>query len=193
MRKKSEKYIMRTTECLSHSGSKVFPVRYWSVRTLTGYWKQRKRPWREKIVKPGGPLSMLKICRQNKGSLWGIRMAKPLKPKKNGENGRMENGKRSGHLFQGRFKSFVIENDRYFTAMCLYIHRNPIRAGIVEDLLDYPWSSYLSYVTARKQQWKQWGHIFIYHLRLNRTVILPSISLVTLAFLPIKRSGGYSE
>ncbi|MEW6374668.1 MAG: transposase [Thermodesulfobacteriota bacterium] len=38
---------------------------------------------------------------------------------------------RSGHLFQGRFKSFLIENDRYFTAMCLYIHGNPLRAGIV--------------------------------------------------------------
>ena len=37
---------------------------------------------------------------------------------------------RSGHLFQGRFKSFLIENDRYFTAMCLYIHWNPLRAGI---------------------------------------------------------------
>jgi REP element-mobilizing transposase RayT len=28
---------------------------------------------------------------------------------------------RSGHLFQGRFKNFLIENDHYFTAMCLYI------------------------------------------------------------------------
>lgn len=62
--------------------------------------------------------------------------------------------KRSGHLFQGRFKSFVIENDRYFTAMCLYIHRNPIRAGVVENLLDYPWSSYPSYLNTRKQ--KSW-------------------------------------
>ncbi len=59
--------------------------------------------------------------------------------------------KRSGHLFQGRFKSFVIENDRYFTAMCLYIHRNPLRARMVESLLDYPWSSYPVYVKASKK------------------------------------------
>jgi len=59
---------------------------------------------------------------------------------------------RSGHLFQGRFKSFVIENERYFTAMCLYIHGNPIRAGIVQNFLDYPWSSYSTYVAARRKE-----------------------------------------
>ena len=52
---------------------------------------------------------------------------------------------RSGHLFQGRFKSFVIQDDNYFRAMCMYIHGNPLRAGIVKDLSDYKWSSYLSY------------------------------------------------
>ena len=59
---------------------------------------------------------------------------------------------RSGHLFQGRFKSFVIEKDRYFTSMCLYIHRNPVRARVVENLLDYPWSSYPTYVAARRKE-----------------------------------------
>ena len=63
---------------------------------------------------------------------------------------------RTGHLFQGRFKSFVIENDRYFTAMCLYIHRNPVRAGIVKDLLDYPWSSYPAYVNQEKKRKEPW-------------------------------------
>src|SRR4030042_6243588 len=56
---------------------------------------------------------------------------------------------RSGHLFQGRFKSFLIENDRYFTAMCLYIHGNPLRAGLVRRLWDYRWSSYRIYVDWR--------------------------------------------
>ncbi len=58
---------------------------------------------------------------------------------------------RSGHLFQGRFKSFLIENDRYFTAMCLYIHGNPLRAGIVKGLSDYKWSSYQAYADKRYQ------------------------------------------
>ena len=52
---------------------------------------------------------------------------------------------RSGHLFQGRFKSFLIQDEIYFTAMCMYIHGNPQRAGIVEKLVDYPWSSYPAY------------------------------------------------
>jgi putative transposase len=52
---------------------------------------------------------------------------------------------RSGHLFQGRFKSFLIENDRYLTAMCHYIHGNPLRAGLAKRLSDYRWSSYQAY------------------------------------------------
>jgi len=52
---------------------------------------------------------------------------------------------RSGHLFHGRFKSFLIENERYFTAMCHYIHGNPLRAGLVKRLSDYRWSSYPTY------------------------------------------------
>jgi REP element-mobilizing transposase RayT len=62
--------------------------------------------------------------------------------------------KRSGHLFQGRFKSFLIEDDRYFMAMCHYIHGNPLRAGLVRRLWDYRWSSYRTYVDRRYQaQW----------------------------------------
>jgi len=59
--------------------------------------------------------------------------------------------RRSGHLFQGRFKSFLIENDRYFKAMCLYIHGNPVRAGIVKKLPDYRWSSYRAYADRKYQ------------------------------------------
>lgn len=58
---------------------------------------------------------------------------------------------RSGHLFQGRFKSFLIENERYFTAMCHYIHGNPLRAGMVKRLLDYQWSSYRAYADKKHE------------------------------------------
>jgi REP element-mobilizing transposase RayT len=50
---------------------------------------------------------------------------------------------RSGHLFQGRFKSLVVENDAYLMQLSCYIHRNPIKAGIVNRLADYRWSSLL--------------------------------------------------
>ena len=53
--------------------------------------------------------------------------------------------KQSGHLFQGRFKSILVENASYFLTLSCYIHRNPLRAGMVERLMDYPWSSYPCY------------------------------------------------
>lgn len=49
---------------------------------------------------------------------------------------------RSGHLFQGRFKSFLVSEDAYIYRLLLYVHRNPLRARLVERLADYPWSSY---------------------------------------------------
>jgi|WetSurSiteA1Bulk_404760.scaffolds.fasta_scaffold38041_2 putative transposase len=56
----------------------------------------------------------------------------------------------SGHLFQGRFKSMLVQNDAYLMRLSLYIHRNPLRAGIVNRLADYPWSSYRSYAYGKK-------------------------------------------
>jgi putative transposase len=58
---------------------------------------------------------------------------------------------RSGHLFQGRFKSILVENDAYLIQLSCYIHRNPLRAGLVERLADYRWSSYLAYAYGRAQ------------------------------------------
>ena len=50
--------------------------------------------------------------------------------------------KRVGHLWQGRFKSFPVEEDRYLLECGRYIERNPVRAGLVENPGDYPWSSF---------------------------------------------------
>lgn len=52
---------------------------------------------------------------------------------------------RSGHLFQGRFKNIIVQNDAYLMRLSCYIHRNPLRAGIVKRLVDYSWSSYRAY------------------------------------------------
>jgi putative transposase len=48
---------------------------------------------------------------------------------------------RVGHLFQGRYKSFLVDGDRYFLALIRYIHGNPVKAGIVRESHLYPWSS----------------------------------------------------
>ena len=53
--------------------------------------------------------------------------------------------RRAGHLFQNRYKSVVCEEDAYLLELTRYIHLNPLRAGLVEDLnaLDkYPWSGH---------------------------------------------------
>ena len=52
---------------------------------------------------------------------------------------------RSGHLFQGRFKSMLVQNDAYLLQLSYYIHCNPLRAGMVARLSDYRWSSYRAY------------------------------------------------
>jgi hypothetical protein len=54
--------------------------------------------------------------------------------------------KRAGHLFQGRYKAILVEADEYATELSRYIHLNPVRAGIVSNPEDYPWSSYRSYI-----------------------------------------------
>ncbi|HHV15685.1 MAG TPA: transposase [Gelria sp.] len=53
---------------------------------------------------------------------------------------------RVGHVFQGRFKSEPIEDERYLMSVIRYIHNNPVKAKIVEKPNQYEWSSYRSYV-----------------------------------------------
>ena len=53
--------------------------------------------------------------------------------------------KRTGHLFENRYKSILCDEDNYLLALVRYIHLNPIRAGIVntiEELDRYPWSGH---------------------------------------------------
>ena len=49
-----------------------------------------------------------------------------------------------GHVFQGRFKSIVVDKDSYLLELCRYIVLNPVRAGMVGHPKDYPWSSFKS-------------------------------------------------
>ena len=52
---------------------------------------------------------------------------------------------RTGSLFEGRFKSSLIQDSRYFLACLRYVELNPVRAGMVSDPSDYRWSSYHSH------------------------------------------------
>lgn len=55
----------------------------------------------------------------------------------------------TGHLFESRYTACLIENPIYFLEVSRYIHLNPVRAGMVREAMDYPYSSYSYYVSKR--------------------------------------------
>lgn len=52
-----------------------------------------------------------------------------------------------GSLFRGRYKAILVEADTYLSDVVRYIHRNPLRAGLVRRLDRYPWSSHIAYLS----------------------------------------------
>lgn len=54
-----------------------------------------------------------------------------------------------GHLFQGRYKSFLVDKESYLLELVRYIHLNPVRAGIVSDPIEYKWTSHIAYLDAK--------------------------------------------
>ncbi len=61
--------------------------------------------------------------------------------------------KRSGHLFQNRYKSVVCEEDAYLLELIRYIHLNPLRVGLVNGLKEldrYPWCGHSAILGKRK-------------------------------------------
>ena len=84
-----------------------------------------------------------------------------------------------GHVWQGRFKSPVIQDDEHLLTVLRYVEANPLRAGLVADLRDYAWTSYAAHglgranpllcevpawarlgatEAARQAYWRQWLH-----------------------------------
>ena len=62
--------------------------------------------------------------------------------------------RRPGHLFQGRYKAQIIEDEGYYWTVSRYIHLNPVRAGLVARPEAWQWSSYPGYVEpARRRPW----------------------------------------
>ena len=61
-----------------------------------------------------------------------------------------------GPLFKGRYKSIVVDSDSYALELVRYIHRNPLEAGIVDDINKYKWSTHKAYLSSA-EKWK-WLH-----------------------------------
>lgn len=53
---------------------------------------------------------------------------------------------RDGPLFRGRYKAILVDAEAYWLRLSRYIHRNPLAAGLVRELVDYRWSSYRAYI-----------------------------------------------
>ncbi len=72
--------------------------------------------------------------------------------------------RRSGHLFQDRYKSVLVTEDNHWLHLSMYLHLNPVRAGLVERLADYRWSSYLDYIRAQSRfDWLQREEILAHY------------------------------
>ena len=70
--------------------------------------------------------------------------------------------KRYGHLFQNRYKSIVVEEDPYLQELTRYIHLNPLRAGVVQDLASlarYRWTGHSAVVGRVKRPWQKTDEI----------------------------------
>lgn len=57
-----------------------------------------------------------------------------------------------GYVFQNRFKSTLIQNDSYLRLAILYLLQNPVRAGLVQNISEYEWSSVREYLGKAKSQ-----------------------------------------
>lgn len=59
----------------------------------------------------------------------------------------------TGHLFERRYHAILVDVDAYLTTLVRYIHLNPVRAGLVADPAEYPWSSHRVYLGLCRRDW----------------------------------------
>jgi hypothetical protein len=88
---------------------------------------------------------------------------------------------RSGHLFQNRYKSSVIDTERYLLELIRYIHLNPVRSGIVqslESLARYSWTGHYEIMATGRLPWEKYPFIREFF----SSLYLPSLDIY-LAFL----------
>lgn len=62
---------------------------------------------------------------------------------------------RTGSLFERPFKRILIEDESYLKYLVYYIHHNPVKHGFVKDMIEYPWSSYLTITSPKSTKLKR--------------------------------------
>ena len=83
---------------------------------------------------------------------------------------------RSGTLWEGRYRSTLIQTDRFLMPCMAYIDLNPVRAGLVAEARDYPWSSHGHYAGLRADK-----------------LIAPHALFWALGNTPFEREAAYAE
>jgi len=84
-----------------------------------------------------------------------------------------------GQIFRGRYKSILVCNDSHLLQLVRYIHKNPVKAGMVKDMPDYEWSSYKGYLSyAKKWKWLHKDYIFSMITSKNRGRMKPFIEFM---------------
>jgi len=81
--------------------------------------------------------------------------------------------KRTGHLFQNRYKSIICEDDPYLLELTRYIHLNPVRAGLVggvEELNNYRWSGHFAIMGRVEREWQNIDTVLGYFGRGRKAV-----------------------
>jgi REP element-mobilizing transposase RayT len=56
--------------------------------------------------------------------------------------------KRVGHVFQGRYKAILVQDERHLLSLLRYVHQNPIKAGMSKSIEEYKWCSDVFYRTS---------------------------------------------
>lgn len=59
----------------------------------------------------------------------------------------------TGHLFENRYYTVLVDTDTYLLEVIRYVHLNPVRAGLAKTPDAYPWSSHHAFVGARREPW----------------------------------------
>jgi REP element-mobilizing transposase RayT len=66
----------------------------------------------------------------------------------------------SGHVFQGRYKSVLVTADSHWLHLSMYIHLNPVRAGLADDPAQHEWSSFRDYTRSKpRYRWLSAGRV----------------------------------
>lgn len=79
---------------------------------------------------------------------------------------------RTGHLFENRYYASLVDVDAYLLELIRYIHRNPVKAGLVANPSSYLWSSHRFYIGKHRLTWLSTGLVFsLFHDDLNRAKV----------------------